>query len=218
MRKPSTGRSGDRLLEPSVRRGIALAIAFLVFACFGAGLRLRDRTEPPTTITYGDMVRPDLRGPLPTAADIESWKSAFSGFALQWPENDELRTSRPDDLISFDDDFDGYLAGTAEIEGTRLTAVIGFEDEAIAWFTCYAMGPRTTSADAFLRTCWAAAAVTGADQDAGEAWVDSVLALEADDFTADAETVCPAVLMAAALDPMPNHINTQITIAAGQNC
>ncbi|WP_281847049.1 hypothetical protein [Glycomyces algeriensis] len=201
-----------------MRRGIALAIAFLVFASCGVGLRLRDRTDPPTTITIGDIVRPDLRGPLPTTADIESWKSAFSGFAMQWPDNDALQTSRPDDLISFDDHFDGYLAGTAEFEGTSLTAVIGFEDEAIAWFTCHAMGPRTTSADAFLRTCWAAAAVTGADQDAGAAWVDSVLALETEEFTANAETVCPAVLLAAALNPMSGYINTQITIAAGQNC
>ena len=174
MPKFSTGRSGNWPPEPRLSRGIAFAVVFLVLATCGVGLRLRDRTEPPTTVTYGDIVRPDFQGPLPTTTDIAAWKSAFAGFALEWPESELLQTERPQALLTFDDKFDGYVSGTGELHGTQLSAVIGFEDDAVAWFTCYALGIRTTSADAFLRTCWDAAAVTGADQEAGAAQGDGV--------------------------------------------
>ncbi|MFG3342503.1 hypothetical protein [Glycomyces sp. NPDC048151] len=218
MRKLSTDRSGNWPPEPRLSRGIAFAVVFVVFATCGVGLRLRDRTEPPGTVTYGDIVRPDLQGPLPTATDIDAWKSAFIGFALQWPESEVLQTERPGTLLTFDDEFDSYLAGTAEVQGTDLTAVIGFEDDAVAWFTCYAIGPRTDSAEEFLRTCWEGAAVTGADQVAGAAWVDEYLEIEADDLVVRTDRVCPAFLMLTAVNPNPSIINAQITIAASENC
>jgi hypothetical protein len=177
--------------------------------------------RPPQELTVGDIVRPDLQGTLPTPTDVESWKSAFTGFGLTWPEHDALQTERPGGMLTFDDDYDGYLSGTADSEGVELTAVIGFEEESVAWFTCYAFGPQTTTAESFMRTCWEAAAVVGADQEAGATWIDSTLATESDEpnqIFVDIEPVCPAVLMVTAMNPMSGFINTQLTIAAGQNC
>jgi len=203
-------------------RAAGFAVAFLTFAAVGVAIRLQDRSDaPPQELTVGDIVRPDLQGTLSTSTDVESWKSAFTGFGLTWPEHDAPQTERPGGMLTFDDDFDGYVSGTADMEGVQLTAVIGFEEESVAWFTCYAFGPHSTTADSFLRTCWEAAEVTGADREAGTTWIDAALATESDEpnqMFVDIEPVCPAVLMVTAMNPMSGFINTQLTIAAGQNC
>lgn len=133
--------------EPGLSRAVTFAVAFLLFAAVGVAIRLQDRAEPPPSLTFGDIVRPDLRGPLPTSTDIERWKSAFTAFDLQWPEGEALQTSRPRDLLSFDNEFDGYVAGTADLVGTNLSAVIGFENDTVAWFTCHASGIRSVQTD-----------------------------------------------------------------------
>ncbi|GAB3999436.1 hypothetical protein GCM10029992_28200 [Glycomyces albus] len=120
---------------------IGFAVAFATFAAVGATIRLQDNDEPPPALTVGDVVRPNLQGTLPTRTGIEEWKSAFDGFELQWPADDAPReTERPNDVITFDDDFDGYIAGEVEQDGVRAVAFIGFEDDEISWFTCHVSG------------------------------------------------------------------------------
>lgn len=197
------------------------AAALLTFAAVGVAIRLQDRTEtpPPSELTYGDIVRPDLEGPLPTSTDIESWKAALTAFDLQWPDTNALETGPPANTLTFDDDFDGYIAGESDQEGTHLAAFMGFQDGGRAWFTCYASGLQTTATDDFLQTCWTAAAVTGADLEAGSTWIESAVAIDdSEPLIVEVEPVCPAALMVTDLSSTSSYINMQLTIAAGRNC
>lgn len=201
---------------------IGFAVAFATFAAVGATIRLQDNDEPPPALTVGDVVRPNLQGTLPTRTGIEEWKSAFDGFELQWPADDApLETERPNDVITFDDDFDGYIAGEVEQDGVRAVAFIGFEDDEISWFTCHVSGYGTPWADDFLRTCWDTAAVTDADLDSGAEWLDSALDQDSDTqnpLLLQFEQFCPAVLLVSAAGHNPAYINLQVTVAASQGC
>lgn len=170
---------------------------------------------------FADLVRDEPRTSLPTETGISEWKAAFSGFDLMWPEGETLETERPRDLISFDPGTDGYYAGQGMQNGAALFAAIGFEGDEVDWFTCHALGIRTDTAEDFLNTCWTAAAVTGADKEAGAEWFASVLALGADEssqIVRGSETICPATLIATSLSSTEASLNMQFSVTPAPDC
>lgn len=174
-------------------------------------------------ISFADLISGEPRSSLPTETGISEWKAAFNGFALTWPEDGTLETERPNDLISFDPDIEGYYAGQGMQDGTSLFAAIGLEDGEVAWFTCHALGIRTSTAEDFLNTCWTAAAITGANQAAGAERLEWALELTTAGTSGGGlvrvlETVCPAHLNATSLSSTATYINMQFSITPASDC
>jgi hypothetical protein len=170
---------------------------------------------------FADLVNEETRTTVPTETGISEWKAAFSDFALQWPEGETLQTERPRNVISFDPETEGYYAGEGTQDGAMLFAGIGFEGGEVDWFTCHALGVRTATAEDFLKTCWTAAAVTGADQAAGADWFSAMLVPEADgsgEIVRGSETVCPAELIATSLSSTEAYLNMQFSVTPAPDC
>lgn len=190
----------------------ALSFAFLCLVTTFWLTAFRDSiVEPDTT---------QVRTSVPTETGISEWKAAFSDFELVWPEGETLQTERPPNLISFDPETGGYYAGEGMREGATLFAAIGFEGDEVDWFTCHALGIRTALAEDFLNTCWAAAAVIGADQAAGAEWFASMLtpAHESSQIVHGSETICPAELLVTSLGSSEVYLNMQFSITPAPDC
>ncbi|MDN3239684.1 hypothetical protein [Glycomyces tritici] len=200
----------------------ALAIAFVFLGTTFWFVANRDYILEHDT-SFADLFNEEPRTSLPTETGPGEWKAAFSSFALTWTEEGTLETEPPSDLISFDPDIDGYYAGQGSQEGASLFAAIGFEDGDVAWFTCHALGIRTSAAEEFLNTCWTAAAVTGADHAAGAerlAWALK-LTTEAEPgggLVHVLETYCPAHLNATSLSSTSTYLNMQFSITPATDC
>ncbi|SDD15914.1 hypothetical protein [Glycomyces harbinensis] len=198
-----------------------LALAFLFLATTVWFAANRDYIVEHDT-GFVDLFSEEPRSSLPTETGISEWKAAFSGFTLTWPEDETLATERPRDLISFGPDIDGYYAGQGRQEGASLFAAVGFEGGEVAWFTCHALGVRTSTAEDFLNTCWAAAAIIGADQAAGAERFAWALELTGEDsgggLVQVLETVCPAHLTATSLSSTETYLNMQFSITPAPDC
>lgn len=213
-------QSGDL---PYLRALGMLAVA--TAACLIAsdlGLFDTGSEDPDTeTVSVGDIVRPDLQGTLLTEADLASWKDDLSPFGLLWPPEGEVQTERLADVLTFDDDVDGFVAGEHDSGSLRLSAVVGFEGDAVAWMQCHVMGIWSAEAERFLHACWKSASVTGADVSAGEEWLEAALDFDgkqADGVIMRSHEACPAELLLTAISQTPEWWMASFTITASQGC
>ncbi|MEU5875515.1 hypothetical protein AB0A73_28625 [Glycomyces sp. NPDC047369] len=204
---------------PTKASATVFTVAALAYLVTGIGLRLHE--DEPEPLTVGDIVRPDLTGTVATDATLESWQAAFEEYGFTWPYGDLEQEERPTGLLSFDDEFTGYVEGTVEENWLQLTAIVGYEGDDIAWFTCYAAGPDTLGIEVeFLQDCWTAAQVPGQDDAAVREWIASAAAdtAAADGFGYSILEGCLVNLAIVSPESHPNYANTQLTVSDSEEC
>ncbi|GAA1688859.1 hypothetical protein GCM10009830_40560 [Glycomyces endophyticus] len=198
------------------------AVVSLAFLLTGAGLRLHEQQVLNRPLTVGDIVRPDLEGELPTDVTVESWQAALEPLGLEWTSRDELLVDRPQDLLSFDGEYTGYMEGHTDDGSLRLTAVIGFEGTEISWFACHAAGlDELDISSRFFSTCITSAEIAEIDPDAVAEWVGDTLSSPSTEVGGIAVTIareCPVRLMAASIVGTEPRVNAQLTVSRGELC
>lgn len=193
-------------------------LAVLAYAGMGVKLRLyEERLEHPE-LTVGDIVRPALSGAVATDATVESWQEAFEQFDLVWTDEGAPLVERPTGLLSFPEGFTGYVEGSGEADGLELTAVVGFDGSDISWFTCHAYGEGRSIAMGFFQTCWEAAAIGGADQEATAAWISAEAAAPWGELGVSIGRSCPVTLAMVSIGAYANTVNAQLTISRAELC